>query len=112
MHLSLSNANLVTLIETMMKASGGPPFVALLPKAQSLITPYGQTSKQTLQFQDVQDGEGEGVEVSWSSGAIARVGKQCGRLLGWRNKKGTAVLLTPLDTCLYRACTDNDRYSV
>lgn len=47
--------------------------------------------------------------IRWTDGSHARVGKSCGRLLSWVDRNGSPLLASPLDGCLYRAGTDNDR---
>lgn len=47
--------------------------------------------------------------IRWTDGSYARVGKSCGRLLSWVGRNGSPLLASPLDGCLYRAGTDNDR---
>lgn len=50
------------------------------------------------------------VIIRWpSSGCSARVGLSCGRLLSWSSPSSGEVLCEPVDLCLYRAGTDNDR---
>lgn len=50
-----------------------------------------------------------GLIVRWSNGASALVGQECGRLISWQNGDGEELLVEPVDGCLYRAGTDNDR---
>lgn len=50
------------------------------------------------------------VIIRWpSSGCSARVGLSCGRLLSWSSPSSGEVICEPVDLCLYRAGTDNDR---
>ena len=59
------------------------------------------------------DGNGEraqpGLHVRWSDEAVAKIGKKCGRLLSWHDQHCNQLLAAPIDGCLYRAGTDNDR---
>ena len=47
--------------------------------------------------------------VRWSDGAVAVIGKGCGRLLSWQDRQGHELLSAPVDGCLFRAGTDNDK---
>jgi hypothetical protein len=49
------------------------------------------------------------LRISWSTGAWAVVGKRCGRITRWFDAQGRSLLSVPLDVCLWRAPTDNDR---
>ena len=53
----------------------------------------------------------EVIMVRWSDGSSASIGRQCGRLLSWVNNRNKSVIDSkhPLDICLYRAPTDNDK---
>lgn len=53
--------------------------------------------------------EAEVVRVSWSNGAWAAVGVTCGRILQWVRPDGSCVITEPIDACIWRAPTDNDR---
>mmetsp|Transcript_35185 Transcript_35185/g.35827 ORF Transcript_35185/g.35827 Transcript_35185/m.35827 type:complete len:1262 (+) Transcript_35185:57-3842(+) len=62
------------------------------------------------------DKNGEEYQIAWSGGTFtgqAVVGATCGRLLSWSVRNAyqqTIELLTgPVDVCLWRASTDNDR---
>ena len=55
-----------------------------------------------------QDVDGS-VAVSFSDGARASVGGSCGRLLSFTAKDGSPLISRPLDICIDRASTDNDR---
>lgn len=51
------------------------------------------------------------VLVEWSNGAAAEVGERTGTLLSWHDENGRPFLSNaqPLELCLSRAATDNDR---
>eukprot|EP01038_Epipyxis_sp_PR26KG_P004787 gene4787-6714_t len=57
------------------------------------------------------------IRVKWNKYFEATIGKDCGRLLTWtttnptnnRDNKPVDLLMKPLDVCLYRAPTDNDK---
>ncbi|KAJ1439409.1 glycosyl hydrolases family 2, TIM barrel domain-containing protein [Ochromonadaceae sp. CCMP2298] len=55
------------------------------------------------------DEHGHGLIVRWSNGAFAEVGGSCGRLLSWHDPHGSPLLAAPVDGCLHRAATDNDK---
>ena len=50
-----------------------------------------------------------GVIVRWSTGAQAKIGSDCGRLICWYDTAQQPLLTAPVDVCLNRAATDNDR---
>jgi beta-galactosidase len=50
------------------------------------------------------------VVVTWtSSGSSATLSKSTGRLEQWKGPGGSIILAEPIDICLWRAPTDNDR---
>jgi beta-galactosidase len=51
----------------------------------------------------------ENIIIRWEDGSYATVGKFCGRLTGWFNSKNESLLSTPIDACVWRAPTDNDK---
>jgi hypothetical protein len=48
------------------------------------------------------------VTVNWSNGNQATLQQQCGSLISWKIQ-GNEILKSPLELCLWRAPTDNDR---
>jgi beta-galactosidase len=56
---------------------------------------------------------GSNIEVVWENGGRAVIGAYCGRLISWTPSTNAALgkelLTSPLDICLWRAMTDNDR---
>ena len=48
------------------------------------------------------------MKIEWSSGNYVLLGHECGRLVSWMIQ-GENMLLLPIDLCLWRAPTDNDR---
>ena len=55
------------------------------------------------------DGSEPHLLVTWSHGGHATVGYYCGRLTRWVGADGQPLLAAPVDTCFWRANTDNDR---
>ncbi len=48
------------------------------------------------------------LKVEWANGNCVTFGRDCGRLLSW-SIQGHDLLTTPIELCLWRAPTDNDR---
>lgn len=65
---------------------------------------------ESLFVQVIEHMEGRpGLCVRWSDGSVAVIGKGCGRLLNWQDRQGHELLAAPVDGCLFRAGTDNDK---
>jgi len=87
-------------------ASSPLPFTRRFPAAS---ISYGPRT-ESLYVQVIEHMGGKpGVFVRWSDGAVATIGKDCGRLVSWQDRQGHELLAAPVDGCFYRAATDNDR---
>eukprot|EP01031_Cornospumella_fuschlensis_P040007 gene40007-48743_t len=67
-------------------------------------TPKSDKSKTV----DVKDMSAQ-LQISWSDGSSASLDKQLGVIFSWKDVTGAEMLVHPLDLCLYRAPTDNDK---
>lgn len=66
----------------------------------------GSSGKEIIQdYTKAAKGE---IVIGWSNGMVATVGLECGRLISWK-ANGMSLISDPLDICLTRAPTDNDR---
>ena len=81
----------------------------LLEIVQKKIAPKflsnGLQSEDVVNFSEDQDS----IIVKWKDGSRATVGKFCGRLTGLFNLENKNLLKLPIDACVWRAPTDNDK---
>ena len=76
-----------------------------------------QPAPRSKEFHDKSRGgeeEPECIKIRWANGSVAKIGVQCGRLVSWTtgpdsDTPARQLLAEPLDACLWRAPTDNDR---
>lgn len=100
---SLTDNNLSAIVKDLTAKgafeSGYLSASEIQPKSLTVICPERLTSPSHAGV----------LNIRWSDGSYASVGKSCGRLLAWKDDHGRSLLKSPIDPCLFRAGTDNDR---
>ena len=81
----------------------------LLEIVQKKVSPKFISNDLKSRSAVVYTADQENIIIRWDDGSYATVGKFCGRLTGWFNSKNESLLSTPIDACVWRAPTDNDK---
>jgi len=106
LHASLKVPSLLEMLEGTLRT------VELPPGGEADIEAVGVTSRMrclAMAEGDDSDHTVDCIIIRWTDGSNARIGRSCGRLVSWVDRNGSSLLASPLDGCIYRAGTDNDR---
>lgn len=80
----------------------------LLPLISSSLQSHPKVSRPISEMKMVSESSDQVLTIQWANGNQIQFGCECGRLLSWIIH-GQQVLISPLEICLWRAPTDNDR---